>query len=885
MKKRSEKYTLVAAFIIPVILMLGLFAVKEIYPFGEKAFLTGDLYHQYLPFFRELLRKVSEKEGFGFSFRVGIGSNFMALFGYYLASPFHMLAFLIPEKFLMEFIGYMMIVKTGLCSLTATIYLRKHFQTQNPMVVLFAFFYAFSGYMAAYSYNIMWIDCVWLLPLILLGVERLIQEGKCGLYCVTLALCIYTNFYLSIMVCLFIVLYFGMLLFNNFSRLKGRQIIRRIGCFALFSLLAGGMAAVLLIPEVCAILQTDFGDVEFPNKLKAYFSALDVLARHCICVNTERGLAHWPNIYCGSMVILMIPLYIMNRQIPIREKFSKLALAGFMVLSFRINLLDFLWHGMNYPDSLPGRQSFIYIFLILTLCYDAFHHVKQSESQHILYGYLCAVLFYLFCDKFISHEDFEIGVKLETILFVTVYCVLLYIYSTRDKKKVRCLAFSIAAIVVMAECSINMANTGIGTSSRAAYVEKLDAYQELYEVAKEREDGLFRVEQFDRKTKNDSEMAGFTSASVFSSTLNSQVMDLYTRLGMRHSKVYYCSDGSTALTAALLNIKYMYGWSEEAGREQLYEIVGRSENMVLYQNRYYLPFGYVAPVGYDLPEGYEYQALELQNRMVKELGVTGTLFDAVSAKKEGDDVHFTAEKGGNYYAILTAGGTAKVDCIGAGSGEVNFKDLKKGCVLELGYLEQEQEITLTNGDEKDDSPKVSAEIYLMNETVLQEALTLLSKNQFRQTAWESDFVSGHITMDEPGRLILSIPNEDGWQITVNGEITKAQDFGGVLMAFDLEPGFYEIEMKYVPKGKTAGILVSIISIALFAGVMQLQKKLEKRTREPEQRKPEERKPEQTETEVTKKLEATREIDETKEIKETKEAEESKEGKRYKRKKR
>lgn len=35
------------------------------------------------------------------------------------------------------------------------------------------------------------------------------------------------------------------------------------------------------------------------------------------------------------------------------------------------------------------------------------------------------------------------------------------------------------------------------------------------------------------------------------------------------------------------------------------------------------------------------------------------------------------------------------------------------------------------------------------------------------------------------------------------------------MAFDLEPGEYAFEMKYVPKGSGAGLAVSAVSILLF----------------------------------------------------------------------
>lgn len=73
-------------------------------------------------------------------------------------------------------------------------------------------FYALSAYSAAYSWNIMWLDCIVLIPLIMLGLEKLVDENKCYLYCISLGLCIFTNYYISIMVCISVCLYFIVLM-------------------------------------------------------------------------------------------------------------------------------------------------------------------------------------------------------------------------------------------------------------------------------------------------------------------------------------------------------------------------------------------------------------------------------------------------------------------------------------------------------------------------------------------------------------------------------------------------------------------------------------------------------------------------------------------------
>ncbi len=799
------------SFAVPVMIMLVIFVIRGIYPFGDRSFLFSDMYHQYMPFFSEFMDKIKAGEGLDYSYKVGIGSNFLALYVYYLASPLHWIAFLFPKEYLMEFMSYLTIVKIGFCGLTAHFYFERRTGKKEAAALLFAIFYALSGFMAAYNWNIMWLDCVILLPLILFGLEWLVKEGKGTMYCITLALSILTNYYISIMICIFLVLYFLVLVLTE------KRSVRIFANFIVYSLLAGGLAAILLVPEVCAILRTDFGDMNFPDTLKSYFSIINILARHGLCVTTHRGLEHWPNIYCGVAVFILVPLYVLNQRIAIRKRFCMLALTGIMLLGFNTNVLDFIWHGLNYPDSLPARQSFIYIFLVLIMCFEAYENIHDLDPKHILYGYLGAVVFLLFCEKLVDSEDFPVGVEMLTILFVTIYAVLLYFYRTKNRGSWKLILGWLALLAVITESSINTINTTVGTTGRTAYLGQKEDYKALYGLTTKREDGFYRIEKFTRKTKNDGTLAGYPTASVFSSTMNSQVMDLYKRLGMRHSKVYYGYDGATALTAALLNVDYMFGESDKY-ENSLYSLLEKSGDIYLYESNAVLPFGYVAPTGYDLPEGYENNGLRLQNEMVHELGIGENLFAKVNKNDSGNDIEIEASKSGIYYAILTSSGTKKIEAIGGRLETEQYNDLKIGSVIYLGYLEKGDTVTLTNGDEEDETPNISADAYIMNEEVLQEALQKLSAQHITDVEYDSTHVKGKLKLKEAGRLILSIPYEAGWHVSLNGMETEMQLFGGAFMAFDLEAGEYTLDMHYVPEGKWAGIVISLVSLMVFTVV-------------------------------------------------------------------
>ena len=140
--------------------------------------------------------------------------------------------------------------------------------------------------------------------------------------------------------------------------------------------MAGGLSAAVLLPEIFALQMTASGDVNFPKTVTSYFSIFDMIARHLPIVETEIGLDHWPNLYCGVAVLLFFLLYLGCRQIRVREKAVYCGLLLLFMASFSINVLNFIWHGFHYPNSLPCRQSFIYIFLVLLVSYEAYTHLK-----------------------------------------------------------------------------------------------------------------------------------------------------------------------------------------------------------------------------------------------------------------------------------------------------------------------------------------------------------------------------------------------------------------------------------------------------------------------------------------------------------------------------
>ena len=138
------------SFILPFLMMLGLIIYRGIYPFGKNSFMFTDMYHQYVPFLTGLWDKLHGGESLQYTFRIGLGTNYTAIFAYYLASPVNWLCYFVRREYIMEFMTFVILLKAALSGLTFCFYLSRHFEKKEICMVWFSVFYAMSGYIAAY---------------------------------------------------------------------------------------------------------------------------------------------------------------------------------------------------------------------------------------------------------------------------------------------------------------------------------------------------------------------------------------------------------------------------------------------------------------------------------------------------------------------------------------------------------------------------------------------------------------------------------------------------------------------------------------------------------------------------------------------------------------
>ena len=777
---------LVAAFFVPVIVMIIIFAQRGIFPFGEESFLRTDMYHQYAPFFSEFQYKLTHGGSLLYSWDIGMGVNFSALYAYYLASPVNWLLILCPKQFIIEFMTLMIVLKIGLSGLSFAWYLKKHFGTRDFGVGLFGIFYALSGYMAAYSWNIMWLDCILLFPLILLGLEALVK-GKSGLlYCITLGLSILSNYYISIMICIFMVIYvIAQMIINPPGGLWA--FVKTCLRFAVYSLLAGGLAAVVLLPEIYAL-------------------------RHIGNVGTEIGLDHWPNIYCGVAVLMFFLLYLGSRKVAFREKAVYCSLLLLFYASFSTNVLNFIWHGFHYPNSLPCRQSFIYIALMLFMCYQAYIHLKETSWKHICLAFWGAVIFVLLAEKLVDNsEQFHFSVFYVAVLFIAAYAGLIYQYK-KGRWSLDAIILTALAVVAV-EAAVNTAVTSVPTTSRTAYVKDNKDVEEL--VWNLKPDTFYRVEKSDRKTKNDGAWMNFPSVSLFSSTANASLSDFFRLLGCESSTNAYSITGSTPLVDSLFSVLYgLYPDQQPASSPMDQE--ARKGGVWLYKNRYTLPVAFMLPK--DVEENWIIDSGNpalVQNDLCDVLG-TGRVLVPNESVTEGKKLSFTAQETGDYYVYVTNKKVKEVSVV-IGEHSESFDNVDRGYFLELGCVTKGQEVNLESRD--DGNPTLQAEVWRFDTQALKSVYEIMNANPITLTSWADTKLKGTVTASQPGVMYTSVPYDKGWSILVDGVPVTPRKLFDTFLAVDLSQGTHEISMTYEPEGLRTGAWITGASAAILGCIV------------------------------------------------------------------
>lgn len=847
----TDNRIVLLSFLIPVLIMMLGFIVMGIYPFGDNQIAVIDMYHQYVPFLSELQYKLQEGGNLFYTWNGAGGSNFWNLIAYYGASPLNLLLVLFPKKLVVEGVTVILLLKVGLSGSFMAVYLRYKSDRDGMITVAFATLYALCSFVMAYYWCIMWMDAVMLLPLCILGLNRLIDDGKAVMYVVSLALVVFSNYYMAIMVCIFIMFYYPVLYFLKVKGAGAKKCAFTCLKAIVYSLLAIAMAAVMLLPTYLSMQDTYYISSEMPDNWLMYNDVLDVLNQ--MLPYTEltfrEGL---PNLYCGMPVVIALVLYILSKNISLREKLLNGGFLVFMFFSLNVNKLDFIWHGLHFPNQLPFRYTFVICFVVIGIAYETVLRKDEFPLKH-LWGILgVGTVYYVLAQKLMADQEYSTDMFFYGgVAWLALYCGVVILYRKGYLMKA---SFSFLIVVlVIAEMAVStcVAFDKVGNSYREGYFANSEDINKLVGTANEE---FVRTEMDYLYILNNPAMYHYRGISQFSSSINANTSSLMEKIGLDGSpgRNRFNYNQTTPVTNAMLNIKYIITKNEEL-KDPDFTLVEESGYSGLYESKYPLSIGYMTGGEirtWDYGSENPFEVLDdyvraATSNVCNDVFVSAgepvistrnaeaeTVADGkVSVKTVNNGstsrvtLKYTAAETQKYYVFVE---TTNAKYITASNGnKVQDIDIRNDCgsIVNIGTIEKGKTFKIIIDYNKGNAGDITCHVRSLDQAVWDRAYEILSENMMVVTDSGDNYLKGKVQADESGVLVTSIPYDRGWKLKVDGKSKAIQELtGGVFISVPMDEGLHEIELAFRPPGLFAGLGITVLAILLLSVIQYISRK-------------------------------------------------------------
>lgn len=194
--------------------------------------------------------------------------------------------------------------------------------------------------------------------------------------------------------------------------------------------------------------------------------------------------------------------------------------------------------------------------------------------------------------------------------------------------------------------------------------------------------------------------------------------------------------------------------------------------------------------------------------------------------------NYTVQKDGELFMLATSGCLQKMTISFAGeASEYDVSDRKlydvgyyhAGDVVEVTVHDADRDISEFDADKPlTDSVQMSA-MTVDNEAFMNGYKHILDNGTLKIETFKDSYIKGTVSASKDGVMVASMPYDEGWTVTVDGEAVELIKNESHMMMFNISQGEHTVEMKYFPQGLKEGIFVSVASILALALVMLLSK--------------------------------------------------------------
>lgn len=842
LKKRFEMTTKkIHGILLPPVITLCLigffFLFFGIFPFGNKTVAWCDMNQQTIPLLMDLKDILEGKSSIFYSMGNAGGMNFWGVFLFFIASPFYLLVRFIEKSHLIYFVNILFAVKLALSSVTAAIYFRyAHKKLQTGYIVILSVMYALCGYGIMYYQTLVWLDIMYIFPLLVLSIDKMCRQNKPTMYLVVLTLMVAVNYYLSFMTVIYI-----MIAVPLFIKIRCNSIQRKQ---AAISFVATSFIALLLTTPVwlCSFLQV--------SQSARGGSTLAGIMYESMFSNFGNKLSV---IMCTSLCIAVIPFFVKN--LICRKKSVKYNLILLMLLAVPVFLdpVNKLWHTGSY-QCFPMRYGFIIIFTLLIL---SAHYLESiSEYGKNSYGFtitmtILTIGFFITTVYTVKSKKnvlssyvnlLHISKDAMKILFaLSVFACIIYTISiilVRKKLlgyKMFCLIISgvfIAEFTLSASVNIGYAvNDGeIFTSS--ANLENNAAKEPYYRTKTEKK--YLHVNMIGG--------LGYNSMAHYTSLTSEQYMYAMKKLGYSSYWMEVGANGGTILTDALLAIKYSIGNYFDFNSYQ--NIINTDGKLKKAENKIYCPIGIISNT---IPE--DMSKLDFTDRFAVQKKLAENLLGSDEMLHKYDS-SYIADGTCNYQNgkyIIKASDPDKALCqirytldvkghqllyfdifdkLSNNTSEKYYESVKiyvNGNCLTSSYPTQKNNGIINLGEFENETVQI---MLTMTKDISVKSFGVfgidtdklnfyVNKIQGCDFYSKGRYITADLNAENDNYLYMSIPYENGLTAYINGKKTTLYKVNDSFCAIKIKKGSNNIKLVFLPPGMIPGLIMMFMGIFIY----------------------------------------------------------------------
>lgn len=784
----------VACFAFSVAFFVALSAAGHVYPFGDNSFLTNDLKYQYIDFFAWFRRVLLGEASLRYSFSQGLGMNTWGLYSYYLASPFNLLCALFPADKLTLFVFVISALKLGCIHISSAWYVQKRFGLPKPAAFLLSLSFTFCSWTISNLRNPLWIDCLIMLPICAYGCHELIRKQRMIRLVIATALnvmfCWYTAYISILFLCIFVLVEFvDYVAEEGFSwKLMLDRALRFAGAIALGLLLS----AWTFLPTILAMSKG--GPVlALGPLLKTNLKSLIRGFLPCMWVSNEST----PQFYCGIIMMLLAVSLLVNRTVSIKTRIATLVVTIILVASSVLSPLEYIWCGMRVPNGFYSRTAFLLSFFALWAAGYALQALKDHPK-------LCR--------------------------------------ASRPAVILPLLALTTIELFVNAHSMWSQLYVGYSEDNNSVYVAT--ATSTVKAIQDDDPTPFYRIDRtttrVDSAALNEGLALGYDQLSSYSSANNPQAIALLNSLGYSSVGEFSTRYAEPILAVdALLGVKYAIAEQVPAGYVAMPKPGDTAS--AAYENPYVLNLGVAASKDIQNCTLEGENPFEKQNDLYsKILGHKVELYTEIDATKtagsqDAKQWSVTVPAGSIGYLYINKDANAgsywpvalTIDHRTINNEAWRF-DNNIRQIADASDAQSSHTVSLEVAEGYTDMPQDNEPVfYALNLEVFEQIIDELKTSQFVPAVFEDGKVEGEYTAENDGNLLLSVPYDDGWSVTINGaaaELTPAADKG--MSCLSVQKSTNNIVMTYKTPGALAGLAVSLATATalIAAGLYTRHKK-------------------------------------------------------------